>query len=88
MNSLFFRYENTLKEERRYKGRKEESRRYNSSDRDSDQHSRPSDGDSEFRKSRSKTNRPLDSPALVSLYFHSDEIVTNFMQCRTQSKMF
>lgn len=70
------RYENTLKEERRYKGRKEESRRYNSSDRDSDQHSRPSDGDSEFRKSRSKTNRPLDSPALAERYKERRRLAT------------
>ncbi|KAH9644355.1 hypothetical protein HF086_006383, partial [Spodoptera exigua] len=59
------RYDKTLKEERRYKERKEEKRRYHSSDRESDRQSRPSDGESDLRKSRS---RPLDSPALVSTH--------------------
>ncbi|XP_075985744.1 bloated [Anticarsia gemmatalis] len=70
------RYDRTLKEERRYKERKAEARRYNSSDRESDRQSRPSDGESDLRKSRARPSavesslrksrsRPLDSPALA-----------------------
>ncbi|PZC77121.1 hypothetical protein B5X24_HaOG203738 [Helicoverpa armigera] len=48
------RYDKTLKEDRRYKERKEEKRLYHSSDRESDRQSRPSDGESDLRKSRSR----------------------------------
>ncbi|XP_028166868.1 uncharacterized protein LOC114357454 [Ostrinia furnacalis] len=53
-------------EERRYKDRLE--KRYNSSERDSDHQSRPSDAESDLRKSRSRTAGPLDSPALAERY--------------------
>ncbi|XP_026727536.1 uncharacterized protein LOC113493742 [Trichoplusia ni] len=65
--------ERTSKEDRRYKERKEEKRRYNSSDRESDRQSRPSDGESDLRKSRS---RPLDSPALAERYRERRRLAT------------
>lgn len=66
---IFYRYDRTLKGDRRYKNHEDEKRRYNSSDRESDRQSRPSDIESDRRKTRSRTAGPLDSPALVSLFF-------------------
>ncbi|XP_059061284.1 trichohyalin [Achroia grisella] len=70
------RYDRTLKEDRRYKERKEEKRRYHSSDRESDHHSRPSDAESDLRKSRSRTAGPLDSPALAERYRERRRLAT------------
>ncbi|KAG6452947.1 hypothetical protein O3G_MSEX007887 [Manduca sexta] len=69
------RYNRTTREDRRYKERKE-LRRYNSSDRESDQHSRPSDGESDLRKSRSRTAGPMDSPALAERYRERRRLAT------------
>ncbi|XP_013166511.1 PREDICTED: trichohyalin [Papilio xuthus] len=59
------RYDRTLKGDRKYKNHEDEKRRYNSSDRESDRQSRPSDIESDRRKTRSRTAGPLDSPALA-----------------------
>ncbi|KAJ0171599.1 hypothetical protein K1T71_013149 [Dendrolimus kikuchii] len=71
------RYDRTIKEERRYKERKEEKRRYHSSDRESEHHSRPpSEGESDIRKSRSRTAGPMDSPALAERYRERRRLAT------------
>lgn len=57
-----FRYERKPSEEKRYQNYRDVTR-YHSSERESD---RPSDGESELRKTRSRTAGPMDSPALVS----------------------
>ncbi|KOB52335.1 Uncharacterized protein OBRU01_26080, partial [Operophtera brumata] len=54
------RYERKPTEERRYQNHRDVKIRYNSSERESD---RPSDGESELRKTRSRTAGPMDSPA-------------------------
>ncbi|XP_068625330.1 zinc finger CCCH domain-containing protein 13 [Battus philenor] len=70
------RYDRTLKGERRYKSHEEEKGRYNSSDRDSDHQSRPSDIESDRRKTRSRTAGPLDSPALAERYRERRRLAT------------
>lgn len=80
------RYDKTLKQERRYQEHKEEKRRYTTPDRESDRQSRPSDGESELRKSRSRPteldnlrksrSRPLDSPALAERYRERRRLAT------------
>ncbi|XP_053617860.1 uncharacterized protein blo [Plodia interpunctella] len=71
------RYDRTLKEDRHYKDHVE--RRFYTPDRDSDQHSRPSDVESELRKSRSRTagsRSALDSPALAERYRERRRLAT------------
>ncbi|XP_013194437.1 uncharacterized protein LOC106138012 [Amyelois transitella] len=69
------RYDRNLTEERRYTDHKD-GRRFYSSDRDSDQQSRPSDAESDLRKSRSRTAGPLDSPALAERYRERRRLAT------------